>query len=95
MGSASATSTYLSVPPVTTPREIINKSTAVDNDTSIVTIAAKVNTSIPSGYYTNTIVFTTMTNVAPPANSYPTNISSTNPGIIDVYPTTGYACYNH
>ena len=90
--------TYIGVPTdSTTPIQTKDTSTTGQaNDTYTLSFGAKVDSSIPSGAYSNTL---TVAVVALPqviiADELPSGIdsdvyTSTNPGAVDVYPTTGW-----
>ena len=90
--------TYIGIPTdSTTPiRTKDTSTTGQANDTYTLSFGAKVDSSIPSGAYSNTL---TVAVVALPqviiADELPSGIdpdvyTSTNPGAVDVYPTTGW-----
>jgi len=95
-GLASITSTFLAVPPPASTAIISSSADPITNDKTTVTIGVKADTTLPSGLYSNTVVFTAITNfipppAVPPPDSYPDNIDPiNNPGVRDVYPTTGW-----
>ena len=95
IGSGAAT--FLNIPIPSAPDTLKTTSAPNANDGTIITIGAKINTSLPSGYYGNTLEFTAVANyvppppAVPPPDSYPDNIDPVNnPGVRDVYPTTGW-----
>jgi len=98
LGTASSTTTFSKIPALGDSQTV--RTTAdldISSSDTIITFAANVGSDMSSGSYTNTILFTAISNYVPPPpaipplGSYPTNIDpTTNPGVKDVYPTTGW-----
>ena len=90
--------TYIGIPTdSTTPIQTKDTSTTGQaDDTYTLSFGAKVDSSIPSGAYSNIL---TMAVIAEPqsiveklpAGIDPDIYTSTNPGVVDVYPTTGWS----
>ncbi len=76
---ASPPETFLTIPPLSTPRTIRTSTTAVAAEQTTVTLGANISPATISGTYQNTLVFTATTNPAPV--SVPT-ISSITPNRI-------------
>ena len=78
--------TYISLPD--TGNELLVRQTNTNGlaDRTIAYFGAKLNLSTPADTYSNTITFTAITNYVPQPTPIPENA-----GVVDVYPTTGWA----
>lgn len=89
--------TYIGVPTdSTTPIQTKDTSTTGQaNDTYTLSFGAKVDNTIPSGSYSNTLTMAVIAEPQSIVEKLPDGIdpdiyTSTNPGVVDVYPTTGW-----
>ena len=90
--------TYIGIPTdSTTPIQTKDtSSTGSANDTYTLAFGAKVDNTIPSGAYSNTLTIAVIAepqNIVEklPAGIDPDVYTPTNPGVVDVYPTTGWS----
>jgi len=101
LGAASSITTFSKVPPSDDSQtiRITEEPSSTANPSisdTLVTFGVNVVDGIAAGTYINTMVFTATSNFIPPPpvtapeGSYPDNIATNNPAVLDVYPTTGW-----